>query len=81
MDTEHLRMVSWHDIQAAYTTTCMKCTEPQVVDIMRSLVVVGKLQGCVCVCVHACVCVRARVLTCVCVRVHACVCVCVCMCV
>ncbi len=38
------------DIQTAYTTTCMKCTEPQVVDIMRSLVVVGKLQGCVCVC-------------------------------
>ncbi len=32
------------DIQTAYTTTCTKCTEPQVVDVMRSLVLVGKLQ-------------------------------------
>ncbi len=31
------------DIQTAYTTTCTKCTEPQVVDVMRSLVLVGKL--------------------------------------
>lgn len=31
------------DVQTAFTADCIKCIEPQIVDFIRSLVVVGKL--------------------------------------